>query len=144
MNEKEYLNKIKTTLFNQNRIQYELKRDWKTIPSEAGVYIVFENGILCYVGETGSLRGRQRNLIRTVNHTLRITIGDLMFSKEEGYIKDKRRKKFPDHIEEKLNSWMVNNITISFLPVPLGRKELEEMICDEEMPKYNRRGRRMG
>ena len=143
MNEKQYLSKLKKELFNKDKIKYQLKRDWGIIPLEAGVYTVFEKDELCYVGETGSLRGRQKDLTRTVNHTLRRSIGNLKFAETKGFKKATSRKKFPENIEKKLNNWMMDNIKISFMPIKLGRKELEEIICEEEKPKYNKKGRRL-
>jgi hypothetical protein len=56
-----------------------LTREWtKQFHSEAGVYLIREKGIICYVGETGSMRERMRDLLNSQNHVIRRNIGEFI------------------------------------------------------------------
>jgi hypothetical protein len=64
-------------------------------PTKAGVYAVFDGKRLIYVGETGSLRGRMKDLRDTRNHTLRRQIGAAKFSDRNGYQPATSKRKSP-------------------------------------------------
>src|SRR5690606_7090121 len=84
-----------------------LKREWtKQFDKSRGVYFIFENDDLKYVGETGSLKGRMADLLNTKNHTLRRSIGEKLFSNEEGYQKANSKQSYIPAIEKKLNEYM--------------------------------------
>jgi hypothetical protein len=106
-------------------------------PKSPGVYCIWEEGKICYVGETSGLSGRMRDLTRTVNHTFRRKVGRSNFSNISGYETATNSKKFPTHIEDKIDDFITSKMKISFLPLTLGRKELEEYICRNNNPKYN-------
>jgi len=139
-----YLLEIENKLINQNkRIKVELNREWiKQFPEKAGVYIFFEDEIISYVGETGNLKGRMGDILNTQNHNIRRNIGDKNFKENAKYVKASSNKKFPDEIEKLVESWMNEKISVSIIPLRLGRKELEERIYDKYNPKYNIKGKR--
>jgi hypothetical protein len=134
----------KRILSKKNEKPVELTNDWaKTFPIHAGVYLIKENGVICYVGETGSIRARMRDLLRTTNHVIRRSIGHLNFNTHTNYHKATPKIKFHIEIETLLEHWMRESLTISVLPVELGRKELEEFIYNNHSPKYNNKGKRL-
>ena len=141
-----YLLELKSTLFeNDNWKDIVLTRAWTTtIPSKAGVYALKEANEIVYVGETGNLRGRMTDLLDSRHHTVRRSIGKKFFAHHEGFIQATTKNKFPDHIENLVNRHISNNLRIAFLPVSLGRKELEEFIEKniKEDIKLNKRGKR--
>ena len=122
-----------------------LTREWtKQFDKLRGVYFIFEKDELKYVGETGSLNGRMADLLNTKNHTLRRSIGERMFSNEKGYQKASSKQSFIPEIEKKLNDYMTLNLTVSCLPLEIGRKEFEEWVI-ESNPNvlfYNKRKKR--
>jgi hypothetical protein len=122
-----------------------LTRQWtSSVPNKPGVYVIKERGIIVYVGESGNLRGRMKDLLDSRHHTVRRTIGRKLFSDIEDFTMATSRAKFPEHIEQSLNDHICKNLTIAYLEVQLGRKELEERIqslIPEEL-KLNIRGRR--
>jgi excinuclease UvrABC nuclease subunit len=137
------IRKIEKRIFmKSNRIKYTPSTEWfKEIPSEAGVYAFFKNDKIIYIGETGSLRSRIKDSTRTVNHTLRRTIGKRRYKNIKGYLEATSYKRFPDHIETKINKYM-NSIYIVFIPVSFGRSEIEEYIVDRYRPIYNNKSKR--
>ena len=132
----EMWNRLKKT----NRHKISLKRKWTSIfPSCAGIYIVFEKGKLVYVGETGNLKDRMKDLGRTVNHTLRRAVGNEKFCYIKGWEKATSKRRFNDKIEKLITGYFRKNMEVSFLAIPLGRKELEEWIIEKFKPHYNKK-----
>lgn len=122
-----------------------LTREWANeFPKEAGVYIFFNGDQICYVGETGSIRARMKDLLDTRNHVIRRNIGNTKFKGTTGFRKATASKKFVKIIEIKLNKWIERNLKVSTLVVDLGRKELEEYLYAKYKPKYNKKGKRAG
>lgn len=106
-------------LLNAERVSYE-KRD--TFPPKPGCYLIREKGIIRYVGETRNLRARMMESKRTQNHTLKSYVGRKLFGRWEG-----QKTRYNDE-EERINKYLIKYITISFIPVYFGRKELEEHV----------------
>lgn len=131
-------------LDDKNKNQVILSYRWANqFPSKPGVYVAFEEGGLVYAGETGNIRGRMKDLLDSRHHTLRRNIGKRNFSNITGYINANSKMKFPDYIEDLVNSWFESKIKISVLPVRIGRKELEERIVAAYNPTYNKKGERI-
>jgi len=145
MDIEKYLLDLKLTLLKEdNWKEIVLTRQWtSSIPSKAGVYALKEENELVYIGETGNLRGRMTDLLDSRHHTVRRSIGKKFFALHEGFVPATTKNKFPDHIEILVNGHICNNLRIAFLPVSLGRKELEEFIEKDikEGNKLNKRGK---
>ena len=140
----EYLIKLENDLLNNSeKLEIELSRNWaNSFPNEAAVYLFREDGEICYVGETGSIKGRMNDILNTKNHTLRRNIGNHYFSDLPNYEKPSSRKGFCEEIETLLNEKIITNLTVSYVLLNLGRKELEERIYDKFSPKYSIKGKR--
>ena len=111
-----------------SRINYSLQRNWtKPFPSKAGIYAIYDSDELVYIGETSKLNKRMGDLRRTANHTFRKKLAQKKFSQAE-IIKGKY--KFDDKIEEELNKYCEDNITISTLVLPFGRLEIETYLIE--------------
>src|SRR5690606_32918493 len=116
-------------LYKSERFPIIISREWvKKFPVEAAVYLFREEGNICYVGETGNLRGRMGDILNTYHHTLRRNLGHHNFSDHPLYEKASSRKKYNPEIEILLNERFENHLTISFILTDLGRKELEERL----------------
>ncbi len=140
---KKYLNTLKENLLNSKKLDIEISRNWNdNFPRKAGVYVFFENDTIVYVGETTSLKDRMKDVLRTLNHTLRRKIGEHNFLNHKNYTKASSITKYHPDIESKVDQWFTKKMKMSFLPVPLGRKELEELLVKEYNPKYNSKTRR--
>lgn len=126
----------------EKRKKVILKREWaKQFDKLRGVYFIFEKDELKYVGETGSLNGRMADLLNTKNHTLRRSIGERLFSNEKGYQKANSKLSYIPAIEKKLNDYMQANLSVSCLPLEIGRKEFEEWVIESHtnILFYNKR-----
>jgi GIY-YIG catalytic domain len=139
-----YLSDLELQLLDDNnRRIIQTNKEWlKIFPSEAGVYLLREEGNICYVGETGNLQSRMRDFLDTRNHSVRRKIGEIKFSNEAEYQKGSSSHKFPEKIETELNNVLEDNFEISTVVVPIGRKELEERIVNKYKPIYNVRDAR--
>ncbi|RZJ33970.1 MAG: hypothetical protein EOO51_11470 [Flavobacterium sp.] len=146
MDAEKYLHLLKEKLLNPSNFKPILiARSWaKTAPEAAGVYALKENGNIVYVGETGNLQGRMYDLLDSRQHTVRRTIGERLFVNIGGFEKATTRKKFPIHIEELVNDHICVKLSVAYIEVSLGRKELEELIEGEieKNIKLNKRSKR--
>lgn len=139
----DYLSKLENELLNGKWQLVENSLSWaEKFQSVAGVYAVKEEGIICYVGETGNIKKRMRDLLDTRNHSLRRTIGCARFAEQKGYEIATPSRKFPPQFEEELNRVFEDNFEVSAIEVPIGRKELEERLVEKLKPKYNKREKR--
>lgn len=139
------IERIETHLFNpDNWKELKLTRQWaKSFPADSGVYMLFENGQLVYVGESGSLSGRVTDMLNSRHHTVRRALGELRFKDVPGYTKATSSIKYPEHIEKLVEETM-RGFKISALPIPFGRKEFEEYVESKHKPELNRKGKRGG
>lgn len=135
--------RIEEHFFNtENWQSISLNRSWaNSQPKEAGVYMLFEDGKPVYVGETGNISGRIKDMLDTRHHTVRRSLGEDRFSKFDGYIKATSKLKHSDAIESLINTAMTG-FKICVLPLKIGRKEFEEYIFTKYQPKLNRRFKR--
>ncbi len=117
---------------------FEFSKDWVTsFDTAAGVYAVREEGKICYIGETKDIQKSMENLLDTRHHSLRRSIGAVLFSDKEGYQMASPGKKFPPEFEKKLNMRFEDNFEVAAISVAIGRKELEEHLIAQFQPKYN-------
>lgn len=128
-----YFHSIREYLLNiENRKSMLLTREWaRSFPKNAGVYCIFEDDILKYVGETGSIRGRMADLLNTKNHNFRRLLGGEKYSNHTGYEKANSYKSFIPEIELGLHNWITNHCKVSYLTIHIGRKEFEDWLQEE-------------
>lgn len=114
-------------LFKTNRIKIERNLTWrrKHLKNVPGIYAIFDNNNLVYIGETGDILKRMADITRTVNHTFRKQIGANKFN---GI---KSSKKFDADIEELIDKYFDTNLYLTFIEVNYGRLELEIYLVDK-------------
>lgn len=114
-------------LLNGVKIKLERTLEWrnKYLQDLPGLYAIFEQEKLIYVGETGNLRKRMSDITRTVNHSFRKQIGVRNFS---GL---KSSRKFADDIELLLDQYFDEQLYISFIELNFGRLEIEAYLIDK-------------
>jgi hypothetical protein len=133
INKEKYLQHLEQQFMRvESRNLILLTRKWaNAAPSQAGVYGFFESdGELVYGGETGNIRGRMNDLLNSMNHTFRRSVGERNFAHIPGYFKAHSKRKFPPQIEEMLEAFLQTNFKVAYLVVELGRKELEEKLIE--------------
>ena len=94
----------------------------------ASVYFVYDKKKLCYVGESGNLFERFMDLNRTLNHSFRRSLGNSKFINHVKFSKATTKIKFHEEIESLLNKYCNRHLTISYMPMILGRLEFEEWV----------------
>ena len=136
MDEKRFLQKLENKLLKDAKKQpIKLDSYWKkSFPNKPGVYAIFKDDKLLWIGETGNIRKRMGDLCRTVNHSFRRILGNKLYGEVAT-----SKKKFSDVTEKKLDIHFHKNLKVTFLEVDLGRLELEEQIIDRYRDKgiYN-------
>jgi hypothetical protein len=106
-----------------------LSREWaNSISRKAGVYAIKHDADIVYVGESGSLGGRMKDLLDSRNHTIRRSIGKKYFSKHAEYHKATSSICYAPSIEQLINKFINDKMTVAFIEMPLGRKELEDYL----------------
>lgn len=137
------IDRIESILLDQsNWKDMDLTRDWaRTFPKDSGVYMLFENKTIVYVGESGSITGRVMDMLNSRNHTVRRTLGEKRLKNIEGYEKATSSIKYPEHIEVMVQN-IISTFKISVLQLKFGRKEFEEFIQSKYEPELNRKGKR--
>lgn len=132
----------KELMDNAKRSPMSLTRAWaSSFPKDAGIYAIFLQNEIVYIGETGMISARLRDLLDSRNHTLRRNMGKAFFSDKEGYQDASTSKKFPPHIETMVND-VLEKMTVAVLPVALGRAEIEEYLVEKYRPVFNSKTKR--
>lgn len=114
-------------LLSAEKTKFERNLTWRKnyLKNVPGIYALFENNELIYVGETGDLLKRMSDITRTVNHSFRKQIGAKKFNGV------KSSKKFDDKTEELLDKYFDDNLYITFIEVNFGRLEIETYLVDK-------------
>jgi hypothetical protein len=135
--------KASNLLHNRKARRVLLTREWVgQFRDDPGVYVFFKDDEPCYVGETSSIQDRMRDMLRTQQHVLRRHIGADRFRNVSGYTAASSRSKFPHHVEERLNHYIRERVTVKVTYTLIGRKELEEWIAGRRKGLYNKPARR--
>lgn len=129
------IEQMEQELLQAKQVNYDNR---ETFPPKPGCYLIREKGVIRYIGETRNLRARMMESKRTYNHTLKSYIGKQLFGRWEG-----GRTRYSDDEEEKINNYLSKHVTIAFLIVNFGRKELEEqMVKNYRNVLFNKISRR--
>ncbi len=133
-------NDFEKLIFLAPKIRVGFDQKWaENFPNEPGIYAVFDKEKTIYFGETGNIRKRMRDLRRTVNHSLRRTLGFELFGE-----KATTKIKFSDRVEIKLNEYFEKNISVACVVQKFGRLEIEEFLVDKYKEQlYNKKSKRM-
>lgn len=111
-------------------------------PGKAGVYALYQGDKLVWVGESGDLSGRARDLFRTKNHNFRRILGAKLFSNRPDFEPATIKRSFTPEIEIALTAFMEGKLSFLVIPVRVGRKEVEERTCARMKGLFNIRKQR--
>ena len=93
-------------------------------PAKSGVYALYQGKKLVWVGESGDLSGRARDLFRTKNHSFRRLLGAKLLRDRSDFEPATSKKSFSPEIK-----FMERKLTFLVVPVAVGRIEIEERTC---------------
>lgn len=135
----EYLLSLEHNLLVESeRKSIEWTRDWaNSIPNLPAVYLIREGIEICYVGESGSIQNLIKNLLNLKNHWDRnryVPNQHLKTTARKNAVLNIGLTNLLDQIHHENNQ---THFIFSFIPVSLGRKELEERLYVKLTPKFN-------
>lgn len=123
-----YVNEMGELFSNPTNPIRMTKENLRKIDVQAGVYGIYDKRVLIYVGETRCLNRRMSDIFKTLKHTFRRSLGEFLFVACDDYTNASTRNKFCERIELELDTYFENNLFVFWLPVLVGRKEIEERI----------------
>jgi hypothetical protein len=113
-----------------------------TVPRSPGLYAIYEQRVLIYVGESGCLCARFGDLFRTQHHSFRRKLGKKLYALEPGFVVATSKRPFPADIEKRLTEYMERALTYVTVPIPPGRAEIEARLVSSCPGLLNSRGQR--
>ena len=109
------LESYESALFSARRLKPLASTSWASkVPSEAGVYIIWDRKKPIYVGQTSSLSARMNDLAKPINHT---------FSRKTCKALD-----IDEKCVHELAAAISSKYKLSYVQVPFGRAEVEEYL----------------
>ena len=132
--------KAEHDLLNGVKIKFNRERTWSSnFSTSAGVYMLFDKEKVIYIGESANLKERMKEIKRTINHTFRRKLGKHLFKNAQ-----LEKGKFNPEIEDVLNSYFLENISVSAIEVLFGRTEIESNLIKkyEELDILNSKSKR--
>lgn len=126
----------KALLVTNTRYAYN-RNDFSMFPKSPGVYAIYRQNVLVYIGETAELWSRMKDLKNTYNHTFRKKLGKQLFPSAQII-----SNKYAAEIEQALNTIFQNEITVSFIEVNFGRTEIENYLIKSNPELANSISRR--
>lgn len=131
--------KLAEDLESKERIRFLHTDNWRNVvPSVPGVYVIWRNKGKCtpiYIGETVNLFERFSDLHRTANHTFR------------RHVLRNRHNKGELVKGVELSKYISRNFNISYIPILMGRVEVEEYLIYKWRSKgvklYNKMQKRL-
>ena len=115
------------------------KWDFTHVPNEGGIYLIYYNNELIYIGETSCISERiKTHSGQTYFSAFRRNCGTILLNFT---LKEKNGKKryFTEEEDSQIDSFL-KQCTIVPFPVSIGRGELEERLIKEFSPLLNKKG----
>lgn len=120
----EFVNIFEAELLAAPRHKINFSNGWRNeVDNEAGVYFIFDNDILVYIGETANLYKRMGEIGRTYNHSFRKKLGRKLQPNAKI-----EKGKYASDLETLLTSYCNDNISIACKPLAFGRLEVESYL----------------
>jgi len=116
-----FVDKFEKELIESEKIKFSFERNWSSnFPNKAGIYAIFDDDKLVYIGETANLKERMKEVKRTYNHSFRKKLGRYL-------VKDAKiiKGKFEEDLEKRLNDYYLKRISMSIKELNFGRLEIE-------------------
>jgi hypothetical protein len=116
-----FVDDFEKELFQADKTKFSFDRNWSSnFPNKAGIYAIFDNEKLVYVGETANIKERMKEVKRTYNHSFRKKLGRFLI--EDAII---TKGKFEEILELRLNVYYLERISFAYKELNFGRLEVE-------------------
>ncbi len=126
-----FIDKFEKQLMSSRKVPFSFDRKWSSIfPSKAGIYAIFDDKKLVYIGETANIKERMKEVKRTYNHSFRKKLG--RFLVEDAKI---TKGKFEETLELKLNNYFLERISFTHKELNFGRLEVESYLIHRNHDK---------
>jgi hypothetical protein len=135
----QYLLALETELLsNVNRYMIEMSQNWvKKMPYEGGIFLLRDEGVICYVESTSNIQNSLNSFLINRNHELRRRLAihkfNIGFTNEKTLATDQ----LPNYFEQEFDNILQDNFELSFIALTVGRSELFERIVEKYTPFYN-------
>lgn len=124
---KSIMQEIEETLLTQDKIEFTFDRKWSSnFPDAPGIYTIFDNNSLVYIGESANVKERMKEIKRTVNHTFRKKLCRKLHGKQPI-----EKSRYPSKIEKALDEYYKKNLTFSAVELQFGRLETETYLINK-------------
>lgn len=121
----EQCQKVKLELLSNSKHKFNKIDKWcNALDSLPGIYGIFINNELKYIGETGNFKARMREVHRTYNHSFRKKLGH---SLNATLVKNS----YHPEVEKQLDIIFEKSFSVSFVHVNYGRLEIETKLVTE-------------
>ena len=120
-----FVDEFEKALLTVPRIAFTFDRKWSSnFPNQAGIYAIFDQDKLVYIGETADLKERMKDVKRTVNHTFRKKLGLKLYNAKLV------NRKYDEKTEADLNEYYLTNLTFAYKSILFGRLETETQLIN--------------
>lgn len=128
----DFVEDFEQELFSAEKIAFSFDKNWSSkFPAISGIYAIFDEDKLVYIGETANLKERMKEVKRTYNHSFRRKLGKFLIEGSKVV-----NGKFEETLELKLNDYYVNRIRFTYKELNFGRLEVESYIIH----RYHKNG----
>jgi hypothetical protein len=119
------IKKAKSELLSNPKFKFNKVNKWcDSLEPLPGIYGIFIDNELKYIGETANFKARMRELHRTYNHSFRKKLGR---SLNANLIKNT----YHPEVERELDIIFEKSVSVSFVHINYGRLEIETKLVSE-------------
>lgn len=116
-----FIDDFEKELMQADKIKFSFDRNWSSnFPNKAGIYAIFDENTLVYIGETANLKERMKEVKRTYNHSFRRKLGKFLVEGSKVV-----KGKFEETLELRLNDYYLDRIHFVYKELNFGRLEVE-------------------
>lgn len=135
----QYLLALEADLLSEkNRRIINISQEWiKQIPNEEGIFLLREEGEICYIESTANIQNSLTELLVQRKHGLRNKLAIAKLKREIDLEKNNSNAQFSDLIEIELDNMLQDNFELSFISLTVGKTELYNSILEKSHPTYN-------
>jgi hypothetical protein len=125
-------------LSEKNRYIIIINHEWiKQIPNDEGIFLLREEGDICYIESTSNIQNCLTELLINRKHGLRNKLAISKLKREVELEKNNSNVQFSELIELELDNILQDNFELSYILITVGKTELCNRIIEKSKPSYN-------